>query len=454
MRIFRNGYPGEASSISWYAIATQGAARLRRTLGKCTDSTLFLRGDTAQGMEQKSEMCVNRALNEVGESLCARLVTLRRWFHQHPELSFQEAETAERVIAELKRLAIPYEYAGVGHAVIASVDGNDQSMSAIALRAEMDALPGEETTGTPYASIYPGRMHACGHGAHMAMIIGAAHLLREKPPPGPVRLVFQPAEERGGGARTAITDGALDGVAAIFAGHVTHEYETGKMMIRDGSVTAQSDRFSIKVRGKGGHGARPHEAVDAVVISGFLIAALQTLVSREINPLHASVVTIGKIRAGSAANVIAEEAELLGSIRSFREEVRQHIHHGMERMVSAAAELHNAEIDICIDEGYPPVVNESVSTDIAREAAIDVLGNDLVVASEFPSMGSEDYSYYLHKIPGCFVRFGARHPDWEPIPLHSPAFDVDERVLAIGTLFLDRVARIAHQRIEEIPDGV
>jgi hippurate hydrolase len=295
-------------------------------------------------MERKSELCVRKALTEIGEPLFARLVTLRRWFHQHPELSFQEAETAERVIAELERLNIPFDYPGVGHAVIGTIDGRDNSERAIALRAEMDALPGEETTGAPYASIYPGRMHACGHGAHMAMLIGAAHLLKTRQPPGPVRLIFQPAEERGGGARTAIEDGALDGVSAIFAGHVTHEYETGKIMIRDGSVTAQSDRFAIKVRGKGGHGARPHEAVDAVVISGFLIAALQTLVSREINPLHASVVTIGKIRAGSAANVIAEEAELLGSIRTFREEVREQIHHGMERMVSAAAELHNAEI--------------------------------------------------------------------------------------------------------------
>ena len=411
-------------------------------------------GDTSTGVNEKPEACVAKALKQVGKPLCARVVTLRRWFHQHPELSFQEAETAERIISELKRLGIPYEYAGVGHAVIASIDGKDMSAPAIALRAEMDALPGDETRGAPYASVYPGRMHACGHGAHMAMLIGAAHLLTVNPAPGPVRLVFQPAEEKGGGARTAIADGALSGVSAIFAGHVTHEYETGKIMIRDGSVTAQSDRFSIKVRGKGGHGARPHEAVDAVVISGFLIAALQTLVSREINPLHASVVTIGKIRAGSAANVIAEEAELLGSIRSFREEVRQHIHHGMERMVGAAAELHNAKIDIRIDEGYPPVVNEKVTTNIARQAAFDVVGKELVVASEFPSMGSEDYSYYLDEIPGCFVRFGARHPDWEPIPLHSPAFDIDERMLAIGTLFFDRVARVAHEHMAEIPDGV
>lgn len=405
-------------------------------------------------MGETSENVIVRATEEVGEHLCARLVALRRWLHQHPELSFKEAKTAERVIAELERLDIQYEYAGVGHSVIATIEGRDSSRRAIGLRAEMDALPGDETTGASYASVFPGRMHACGHGAHMAMLVGAAHLLHRNPPPGPVRLIFQPAEEKGGGARTAIADGALEGVAAIFAGHVTHEFGTGKIMIRDGTVTAQSDRFCITVRGKGGHGARPHEAVDAVVISGFLIAALQTLVSREINPLHSGVVTIGKISAGSAANVIAEEAELLGSIRTLRDEVREHIHHGMERMVSAAAELHNAEIDIRIDPGYPPVVNEPVVTGIARETASDLFGHDRVVASEFPSMGSEDYSYYLDEVPGCFVRFGARHPDWDPIPLHSPAFDVDERVLAIGSVFFDRVARAAHDHVGADSNGL
>lgn len=405
-------------------------------------------------MDKQSEECVARILSNVGDTLCARLVALRRWFHQHPELSFQEEETAERIITELKRLGIAYKYAGVGHAVIASIDGIDASRAAIALRAEMDALPGDETTKASYASIYPGRVHACGHGAHMAMLIGAAHLLVNNPPPGPVRLIFQPAEEISGGASTAIDDGALEGVAAIFAGHVTHEISTGKIMIRDGSVTAQSDRFSISIRGKGGHGARPHEAIDAIVISGFLISALQTLVSREINPLHPSVVTIGTIRAGSAANVIAEHAELVGSIRSNRDDVRQKIHQGLRRMVSAIAELHNAEITIRIDEGNPPVVNEPVATDIARQAAADILGGDDVVTSEFPSMGSEDFSYYLQHVPGCFPRFGARHPDWEPIPLHSPAFDIDERALGIGALFYDRVARVAHERSEELPDGV
>jgi len=399
-------------------------------------------------------MVGSQTTDKPGDNLLSRLVMLRRWFHQHPELAFEEAETAQRIITELERLEIAYDYAGAEHAVIGRIPGCNPKRIAIGLRAEMDALPGTESTGAPYASNYPGKMHACGHDAHMAMLIGAADMLARDPPPGPVNLIFQPAEESGGGARTAITDGALENMAAIFAGHVTHEYTTGQIMVRDGSVTSQSDRFSIRIRGKGGHGARPHEAIDAIIISGFLITALQTLVSRETNPLHSAVVTIGKVRAGSAANVIAEEAELKGSIRTFRPEVRYNIHHGMERMISAVAELHNAEIEISITEGYPPVINEPVATAVARSAARQIVGNDYVVGAEFASMGSEDFSYYLEHVRGAFVRFGARPPDWEPIPLHSPAFDIDEKVLAVGARFYDRVARLAHDQIEVLVNGV
>ena len=397
---------------------------------------------------------VSEIPDALDEPLREHLIALRHWFHRHPELSFKEVETAQRIIAELQELGIRYDYAGVGHAVIATIDGEDSHAPAIALRAEMDALPGEETTGASYASENPGIMHACGHCAHMAMLLGAAHLLTKSRPPGPVRLVFQPAEEKGGGARVAIKDGALDDVAMIVAAHVTHEYETGKIMVRDGTVTAQSDGFTIRVRGKGGHGARPHEAIDAIVICGFLITALQTLVSRETNPLHSSVITIGSIHAGSAGNVIAETAELQGSIRTLREDVRKHIHHGMRRMVSAVAELHNASIEIDIRKGYPPVINEPISTAIARKAAVDIVGSDHAVASEHPSMGSEDFSFYLQERPGCFVRFGARAPDWEPVPLHSPAFDIDERVIGVGARFFDRVARLGSEYREESADAV
>jgi hippurate hydrolase len=402
--------------------------------------------------------CVDSRVGEVLSALEPPLVEhvceLRRWLHQHPELSYQEVETAKRITAELDSLGIAYKYPGVGHSVIGFVEGEDPARPAIALRADMDALPGEETTGASYTSINAGVMHACGHCAHMAMLVGAAQLLASTPPPGPVRLVFQPAEERGGGSRVAIADGALDNVAAIFGAHVTHEYETGKIMVRDGHVTAQSDAFSIEVRGRGGHGARPHEAVDAIVVSGFLIIALQTLVSRESNPLHPSVVTIGSIHSGSASNVIAEQAELSGTIRTSLPESRERIHSGLQRMVKAAAELHNADIKIEIRSGYPPVVNAPKPTHIARLAATEIVGPGCVVASEHPSMGSEDFAFYLEQIPGCFVRFGARHPDWEPVPLHSPAFDIDERALGVGMRFLDRVARVAHEHMDEVEHEV
>ncbi|MGA0266324.1 MAG: M20 metallopeptidase family protein [Lysobacterales bacterium] len=383
----------------------------------------------------------------------AQLSKLRRWFHRHPELSFQEKETAARIMRELDALGIHYRYAGVGHAVIADIDGTDASGPFIALRADMDALPGEETTGTEYASRNPGVMHACGHCAHMAMLLGAARLLQANPPPGPVRLVFQPGEERGGGARTAIADGAIEGVRAIFAGHVTHEYETGQIMVKGGAVTAQSDGFRISISGQGGHGARPHEAVDAVVISSMLTLALQTLVSRESNPLHPAVITVGSLHSGSASNVIAETAEMAGSIRTNYEPVRQHLHNGIRRMAGAAGELHNAQVKVEIHEGYPPVYNERRATELARDTARQTVGEAQVAEAELPSMGSEDFAFYLQRIPGCFVRIGARKADWEPVPLHSPSFDIDEAALPVGAAWLDAVARRAHQQIDRFAHG-
>lgn len=368
------------------------------------------------------------------------LVELRRWFHKHAELSFHELETAKRIMEELDRLQIPFSYGGEGGGIIArQIVASDAPT--VALRAEMDALPGKETTGAKYSSEYEGAMHACGHGAHMAMVLGAAQRLKKSPPEGNVSYIFQPAEERGGGSRTVISAGALEDVQAIFAGHVTHEFATGRIMVAEGTVTAQSDRFEITICGEGGHAARPHEATDAVVIAGFLITALQTLVSREVNPLHPSVITIGQVHAGTAANVIAEEAMLEGSIRTTRPEVRRHIHDGIRRMAEAAGLLHNAVVKVEIDEGYPPVVNTIAEAALAREAVCKVVGQAGLAEMDHPSMGSEDFSYYLKDVPGCFVRFGARHPDWEPVPLHSPGFDIDECVLPIGAKFFEQVAR-------------
>jgi amidohydrolase len=277
----------------------------------------------------------------------------------------------------------------------------------------------------------------------MTMVLGAAASLARDPPDGNVVFVFQPAEERGGGSRVMIDAGALEGVRAIFGGHVTHEWPTGKIMTRRGAMTAQSDRFCITIKGKGGHGARPHEAIDAVVIAALLITALQTLVSRQTNPVHPSVITVGKIEAGTAANVIAESATLEGTIRTTFPDTRDHIHKGMRRMAEAMGELHDAEIHLELAQGYPPVINTDAEVKLVRECARSLYGPDALRSSPHPSMGSEDFSYYLEHVPGAFFRFGARRPDWEPIPLHSPRFDIDEAVLPIGAEFFDAIARAA-----------
>jgi hippurate hydrolase len=368
---------------------------------------------------------------------------VRRAIHSEPELSFEEVKTARRIGDELEAMGLKYRYEGPGSAVTARIAGTSSNTQAIALRAEMDALPGRETTGLSFAPANGNAMHACGHDAHIAMLLGAARLLTAEPPKDPVVLLFQPAEERGSGSRRVIADGGLENVRSIFAGHVTHQYLTGQIMVAPGVMTAQSDRFRIRIRGRGGHGARPHEATDAIVIAGFLITAIQTLVSREINPLHPSVVTIGRIEAGSAPNVIAEDAVLEGTIRTTLEEVREQLQTGLRRMIEATAALHDARVELEIQTGNPPVVNSPREAAIARRAACHVVGEPAVPATEYPSMGSEDFSYYLDVCPGCYVRFGARAPDWEPIPLHSPAFDIDEDVLMVGADFFDAVAREA-----------
>ena len=389
----------------------------------------------------------------VSDDVFRRMVELRRHFHQHPELSYEEVETAQTVIGELDRLEIPHEYDGRGTGVVGHLTGSGDGPT-IALRAEMDALPCAERTGLPFASRVPDRMHACGHDVHMAMLLGAAALLKASPPPGTVLLVFQPAEERGNGSRVMLKSTLLKGAAAIFAGHVTHHYRVGEIMVSNGAVTAQADRFTIRVRGKGGHGARPHEAVDAIVITGILITTIQTLVSREVNPVFPSVVTIGSVHAGTAPNVIAEDALLEGTIRTTRPDVRQQIVNGIERIATALGSLHNAEIAVEFGQGSPPAINTDRETSIARHAAQQVVGPGCVVTQEYPSLGAEDFSYYLQEIPGCYVRFGTRGPDDDYISLHSPLFDVDEEVLGVGARFFDRVTREAFEAFGAGKDAV
>ena len=371
------------------------------------------------------------------------LVAVRRALHQDPELAFQEEKAADFIVDELEKLDVRYEYSGVGGGIIASIPCPQLNRPSIALRAEMDALSGDENTGLSFSSRNRGRVHACGHDAHMSMLLGAARLIKDSPVAVNVFLFFQPAEEKGGGSRKIIETGILDKISAIFAGHVTHYYSVGEIMIGHGTITAQSDQFEINITGKGGHGARPHEATDAVIIAGSLINTIQTLVSREVDPLHPSVVTVGQIRAGSAPNVIAESAMLCGSIRTTLPETRERIAQGLKRMTSAFEVLHDAKVQLTITEGYPPVVNTDAEVELSKQAARQVVGETGMVMMDYPSMGSEDFSYYLQQIPGCYVRFGARRKDQKFIPLHSPSFDIDEEVLSVGAHYYHQLSILA-----------
>ncbi len=370
------------------------------------------------------------------------LVDVRRTLHRYPELAFDEVRTSKTLRDELSFLRVPFRVAGSSTGIIARIEGKRDGPT-VALRADMDALPGKEITGLPFASENTGVVHACGHDAHMTMVLGAAALLSKAPPDsGHVVLLFQPAEERGQGARTMVAEGALERVDGIFAAHVSHSYPTGQVMVTTGAITSQSDRFRIHVEGKAGHSARPHEAIDAVSIAGSLIVAVQTL-SRRLNPLHPSVVGINKVAAGTAANVIAGEALLEGSIRSSTPDSRKQIHEGLRRIARAIALLHNTRVQVDISEGNPPVVNADREVGIARGAVAEALGPQGLVPVEPPSLGSEDFSLYLEQVPGAYVRIGARKEGWDYVPLHSPAFTVDEDALKVGAAFFDCLARRA-----------
>ena len=375
------------------------------------------------------------------EELFDRMVRLRRDLHRRPELSLQEELTAQRIAIELDELGVLYRTRVGGHGIVAEIPGHAAGPT-IALRADIDALPILEETELPFASAVEGVMHACGHDGHTAILIGAAALLLEQPAPGPTRLLFQPAEERGPGASAMIEEGAIDGVAAIFAGHLDRHYPPGTLAISDGPVNAASDGFIIEISGQQGHGARPHEAVDAVVVGSLLVTALQTIVSREVDPAHPSVVSVGRFDAGTAANVIAGTARLEGTIRSQEVEVRAHLCRSVERIATAIGQLHDAKVEVQIRRGNPPVINPAHMADLARRAAADVAGTE-VVPLRTVNMGSEDFGFYVERIPGCYIRYGGQVPGLEGYPAHSSRFDFDEDALRTGAAWLAAVARRA-----------
>jgi amidohydrolase len=368
------------------------------------------------------------------------IVSLRRQIHQDPELAWQETRTAARVADFLAGSGLRVRTGLGGTGVLASTEGSGR---AVLLRVDMDALPLQETSGAPYASRVPQTMHACGHDGHVAMGAGAARLLAARTLPGQVRVLFQPAEEGENGAQTMVAEGALDGISSAFGVHLWNELPVGTLGVKAGPLMAAVDRVHIVVRGRGGHGGKPHRSADPVVAAAHLVTALQTVVAREASPLQPAVLTIGSIHGGHAFNVITDEVVLLGTIRTFDDALRRSMPERVARIARGVAEGLQCTAAVEVRAGNPPVVNDAAMAEIAARAAARVVGAANVVSPE-PTMGGEDMAVYFDRVPGCFVFVGSANPARGlDQPHHSPRFDFDEDALAIGTEFLLAVAEEA-----------
>ena len=363
----------------------------------------------------------------------------RQHLHKFPELSFQEKSTAQWVGDRLEGWGYRVTRNLGGHGLVATLSNGEGR--GIALRADMDALPIHEETGKPYASAHAGTMHACGHDGHTAMLMGAAQqLAKTRQFQGTVHLVFQPAEEAGqnSGAQQMIADGLFERFPcdAIFGMHNHPGAAQGTFMFGKGAFMSASDTCRIKVIGRGGHAARPHQAVDPVVIAGSLIMALQTVVSRNIDPTQTAVVTIGSVHAGQATNVIPEFATLGLSIRSFSPEVRNRLQERITQLVRDQVSSYGGEVEIEYERGYPVVINSDAETDFARQVAEELVGPEQVVFPFGPVTGSEDFAYYLQHKPGSFLRLGN---GLDSVMLHNAHYDFNDANLSVGAAYWTRL---------------
>ena len=383
---------------------------------------------------------------ERAQRLSDTLIALRREIHQHPELSFQEERTAQLIARRLAELGIPAR-TGVAKTGVVGDLGDVNGTACIALRADMDALPIQEQNDVPYTSQVPGVMHACGHDVHVACVLGAAQLLAEEEAagrlPGRVRFLFQPSEEdqddeAQSGAMRMVDEGAMEGVDAVVGLHVWTDLPVGTVGLRSGTATAYPDKFELVIKGQEAHGAFPHRGHDAISLAAQVINALQTMVSRRLDPTHAKVLTVGTIQGGTKDNIMAGEVKMTGTIRTFEPDIREALFAEMERVCSVARTL-GGDFELKIIPGYLPVVNDPAVTDLVRRVASDLLGDQQVRESAL-EMGGEDFSYFAREVPGTFFLIGGRTPG-EPARLHHhPEFDVDERCLPLGAALLAEIA--------------
>ena len=372
------------------------------------------------------------------DQIAPRLAAMRRHLHENPELSSQEFATTNFVAKQLAGARVQHRLARGKRGVVTSIAPARESRApVIALRADMDALPIAEENNKPYRSRQPGVMHACGHDAHTAMLLGATLALHRA---GPLevgwRSIFQPEEEAGHGARSLVRQGVLDGVQSILAFHVDPTLPVGQVCITAGPQTAFCQDFVITVRGQGGHGARPHLTVDPIAAAAQLVSLIYQVVPRQNDPRDPLVVTIGAIQGGHASNIIPDEVILKGTIRSFAESTSVAAHDAVERACAGTARAFRAEIRPVFDRLLPGVINDPKLAARCIDAARELLGDKNVVTERRPSLGAEDFADYLGTVPGCMMLLGTKSPGKKITPLHTSTFDIDEKALAIGTRLL------------------
>ena len=379
------------------------------------------------------------AVAAVIQRILPDVVATRHHLHRNPELSGAEAETSALVAARLREWGLDDVRTGLaGHGVTAVLRGRGVGPM-LALRADMDALPIQETSGLEYQSCRAGVMHACGHDGHTATLLGAAQTLSEMRDhlPGPIKFIFQPAEETTGGAEVMVAEGALEGVAAIAGLHGWPNLDIGQIGYRSGPMMASADRFDLTVRGKGGHAGYPHTTVDPIVIGSQIVQAWQTLSSREISPLDSVVVTVTQFHAGTAYNVIPGVAELKGTVRCLSNEVRAEMPAKMERIAAGICSALRGDYDFTYEMGPPVVVNDPGVTALVRSVGEDVLGPQNVAYLETPTMGAEDFAYYLGHVPGAFFRLGV---GTDVTALHTPTYNFSDGALPHGMAMFTHLA--------------
>ena len=375
---------------------------------------------------------------------------LRRELHAHPELCFQEFRTSDLVAGKLTEWGIPI-HRGLGTTGVVGIVSAGSSTRAIALRADMDALPMQERNTFAHASHNPGKMHACGHDGHTAMLLAAAqHLAKHRAFDGTVYLIFQPAEEGGGGAREMIKDGLFEKfpVEAVFGMHNWPGSAAGTFAASPGPVMASSNEFKITIHGKGGHAAMPHNAIDPVPVACQLVQAFQTIVSRNIKPIDAGVISVTMIRAGEATNVIPSTCELQGTVRTFTLEVLDMIEQRMREVTQHVCAAFGTQAEFAFSRNYPPTVNASKETEFARKVMASIVGADNVLVQE-PTMGAEDFSYMLQAKPGCYSFIANGEGDHReighgggPCMLHNASYDFNDELLPLGATYWVRLAEM------------